>query len=177
VVARFNGRTNGLENAVPHPVVFAAPADVELHPAPIPAHWITEGAPQAKSKRLGTSADGAASVMAWSCTPGRFTWHYSVDEFIHILSGEIFVTDEMGQSRRLGPGDMVFFPAGSVSDWHVTKEVRKFAVCRHSMPRPLGLALRVWNKLAAMLGGPGETADPLQSRPAVAVDRQGVTAA
>jgi hypothetical protein len=162
---------------VPHPVVFAVPADVELHPAPIPAHWITEGSPQARSKRLGTSADGTASIMAWSCTPGRFTWRYSVDEIIHIISGEIFVTDENGQQRRLGPGDMVFFPAGSVSDWHVTEEVRKLAVCRHSMPRPLGLALRVWNKVAAILGGPAEASDPLESGLNRVADRERVTAA
>jgi len=166
---------NTPETAVPHPVVFAVPADVELHPAPIPAHWITEGSPQARSKRLGTSADGTASIMAWSCTPGRFTWRYRVDEILHILSGEVIVTDEKGQGRRLGPGDMVFFPAGSVSDWHVTEEVRKLAVCRHSMPRPFGFALRAWNKLAAMLGNPAEASDPLQSRPGVIVDR--VTAA
>lgn len=165
-----------LETTVPHPVVFAAPADIELLPAPIPAHWITEGAPEARSKRLGTSADGTASIMAWSCTPGRFTWRYRVDEFIQIIAGEIFVTDEKGQSRKLGPGDMVFFPAGSVSHWHVTKEVRKLAVCRHSMPRPLGFALRVWNKLAAILSGPAEDSDPLESRPVVAVDGERVTA-
>jgi hypothetical protein len=157
-------------------VVFAAPADVELSPAPIPAHWIIEGTPQARSKRLGTSADGTASIMAWSCTPGRFTWHYTVDEILHIVSGEIFVTDEKGQSRRLGPGDMVFFPAGSVSDWHVTKEVRKLAVCRHSMPRPLGFALRIWNKLANILSGPAEEADPLEGSPVAAGDREHVTA-
>ena len=162
---------------MPHPVVFAVPADVELHPAPIPPHWVTEGNPQARSKRLGASADGTASIMAWSCTPGRFTWRYRVDEVIHILSGEIFVTDENGQRRRLGPGDMVFFPAGSVSDWHVTEEVRKLAVCRHSMPRPLGFALRAWNKLVAMLANPGEAADPLASRPGTAVERERVTAA
>jgi hypothetical protein len=162
---------------VPHPVVFAVPADVELHPAPIPPHWVTEGNPQARSKRLGASADGTASIMAWSCTPGRFTWRYRVDEVIHILSGEIFVTDENGQRRRLGPGDMVFFPAGSVSDWHVTEEVRKLAVCRHSMPRPLGFALRAWNKLVAMLANPGEAADPLASQPGAAVERERVTAA
>jgi uncharacterized protein len=166
-----------LETAVPHPVVFAAPADVELQPAPIPADWITEGSPQARSKRLGASADGTASIMAWSCTPGRFTWHYNVDEFIHIISGEIFVTDHEGQRRRLGPGDMVFFPAGSISDWHVTKEVKKLAVCRHSMPRPLGFVLRAFNKLVAILGGSGAASDPLQSRPELAVERERVTAA
>jgi hypothetical protein len=165
-----------LENSVSQTVIFAAPADVELAPAPIPAHWIIDGTPQAYSKRLATSADGTSSIMAWSCTPGRFKWLYNVDETLHIIWGEIFVTDEKGESRRLGPGDMVFFPAGSTSIWHVTKEVRKLAFCRHSVPRPLGYALRMWNKLAAILSGPAEDADALASRPVACIDRKGVTA-
>jgi uncharacterized protein len=148
-------------------IVFAAPADVELAPAPIPPHWIVEGAPQARSKRLAMSSDGASSIMAWSCTPGRFNWHYNVDETLHIISGEVFVTDDNGERCRLGPGDMVFFPAGSSSLWHVTQEVRKLAFCRHSIPRPLGFALRAWNKLknilAGIFGDAGEDADPLAS--------------
>jgi len=157
------------------PVVFAVPADVELNPAPIPADWIIEGRPQARSKRLATSADGTASVMAWSCTAGRFNWHYTVDEAIHIISGEVFVTNEKDERRRLGPGDMVFFPAGSHSIWHVPHEVRKFAVCRHSMPRPLGTALRAWNKLVGILTG--SAGGELDSRPALDVSPVRVTAA
>jgi hypothetical protein len=44
------------------------------------------------------------------------------------------------------------------------------------MPRPLGVALRVWNKLAALLGGPAEAADPLQSGLNMVADRERVTA-
>ena len=91
--------------------------------------------------------------MAWSCTAGRFNWHYTVDEALHIISGEVFVTDDKGQTRRLGPGDMVFFPAGSRSIWHVPNEVSKIAFCRHSMPRPFGTLLRTWNKLVRRLTG------------------------
>ncbi len=154
-----------------HPVVFAAPAETELQPAPLPPHWIIEGTPQARSKRLATSPDGAAAVIAWTCSPGRFNWHYVVDEILHIISGEVFVTDEKGESRRLGPGDVAYFPAGSSSVWHVTKEVRKLAICRHSMPCPLGFALRVWNKLAAILSGPAEDNDSLESRSDIVVER------
>jgi uncharacterized cupin superfamily protein len=157
---------SALENAVSPPVVFAVPADTELHPAPIPPQWVIEGAPLARAKRLAMSADGTASVMAWSCSPGRFHWHYRVDEMLHVISGEVFVTDEKGESRRLGPGDMAFFPAGSSSVWHVTKEIRKLAMCRHSMPRPMGFALRAWNKLVAILSGPAEDANPLDVEPA-----------
>jgi uncharacterized cupin superfamily protein len=135
------------------PVVFAAPADVELLPAPIPQRWIIEGAPQARSKRLAASADGTSTIIAWSCTAGRFRWNYPVDETIHVISGEVFVTDEKGTVRRVGPGDMVFFPAGSQSVWHVPHYVRKFAVCRHAMPLPAGFVLRAWNKIVRVLTG------------------------
>jgi uncharacterized protein len=120
------------------PIVFAAPADIELAPDPIRPNWIIEGKPEARSRRLAESADGTSSVMAWSCTAGRFTWCYAVDETVHIISGEVFVTDGSGATRRLGPGDMAFFPAGSRSTWTIPNEVRKLAVCRHSMPRLFG---------------------------------------
>jgi hypothetical protein len=91
--------------------------------------------------------------MAWSCTAGRFAWHYTVEETAHFICGEVFITDEKGDVRRLGPGDMAFFPAGSSSLWHVPVEVRKLAVCRHVMPRPFGHLLRAWNKLVHCLCG------------------------
>jgi uncharacterized cupin superfamily protein len=136
---------------VSEPVVFTAPADIELSADPIRPQWIIEGTPQARSKRLAQSADGTSMIMAWSCTAGRFEWHYAVDETVHIISGEVHVTDEKGEIRRLGPGDMAFFPAGSRSIWHVPHRVRKLAVCRHSMPRPLGTVLRAWNKFVETL--------------------------
>jgi uncharacterized cupin superfamily protein len=67
----------------PPAVAFAAPADVELAPNPINPGWIIEGNPQARAKRLAESADGTSSVMAWSCTPGRFEWHYAVENRAH----------------------------------------------------------------------------------------------
>ena len=139
--------------ALSRPILFAHPSDIELDAAPICPDWVIEGKPQARSRRLAESADGTSSVMAWSCTAGRFNWHYTVDETVHIISGEVFVTDHDGQTKRLGPGDMAFFPAGSRSTWHVPVEVRKLAVCRHSMPRPFGTMLRAWNKLAHRLSG------------------------
>ena len=135
------------EKAVPPAIAFADPATVELAPNPIPQRWILDGAPQARSKQLAESADGTSMIMAWSCTAGSFTWNYAGDETVHIISGEVFVTDGDGTVRRLGPGDMAFFPAGSRSTWRIPHEVRKLAVCRHGMPRPVGTVLRVWNKL------------------------------
>lgn len=135
------------------PIVVAIPAQVDLAPAPIHPDWILSGTPEARSKQLVRSRDGASSIMAWSCTPGRFNWHYTVDETVHLISGEVFITDENGEERRLGPGDMAFFPAGSRSTWRVPAEVRKLAVCRHALPQPLGFALRAWRKLFAIITG------------------------
>lgn len=129
------------------PIIVADPATVELPPMPINPDWILEGNPQARATFLASSADGTSKIMAWSCTAGRFNWRYTLDETVHIISGDVFITTEQGVTIHLGPGDMAFFPAGSISMWRVPHEVRKLAVLRHAMPRPFGFALRVWNKL------------------------------
>jgi uncharacterized protein len=135
------------------PVVFDVPADVDLEPDPIRPGWVIEGTPQVSSKCVAGSADGASSVMVWSCTAGRFVWCYKVDEMLHVLSGEAFVTNEDGTDRRLGPGDMAFFPSGARSIWHVPKEVRKLAMCRHTLPGPFGIVLRAWTNLIDLMTG------------------------
>jgi uncharacterized protein len=134
-------------------ISFADPSTVGLDPAPIPPGWIVDGTPQARARELARSADGTTVIVAWSCTAGRFNWHYGVDEMVHVISGEVFVTDESGTERRLGPGDMAFFPAGSRSLWRVPVAVRKLAVCRHALPKPLGFAIRAWHKLIALATG------------------------
>jgi len=153
-------------------IVIAQPAVGELAPAPIPASWILSGTPEARSRQLARSQDGASSVMAWSCTAGRFNWQYTVDETVHIISGEVFITNEKGEECRIGPGDMAFFPAGSRSTWRVPVEVRKLAVCRQAMPSAFGFGLRAWNKAArtmlAIFWPPEETVDPLAPKAAPA---------
>jgi uncharacterized cupin superfamily protein len=132
-------------------VVTANPATVELVPSPLPAEWVLEGHPQARATAIARSSDGAMTVIAWSCTKGRFRWQYSVDEMVHILSGEVFITDQSGVERRLGPGDTALFPAGSSSVWRVTRDVRKVAVCHVAVPKLVSLGLRVWNKLCRIV--------------------------
>jgi len=148
------------------PVVFAVPAEIDLPPAPIHPDWIIEGTPQAYAKDLTRSADGTSTIVAWRCTPGRFNWHYAVDETLHVISGEAFVTDEKGEVHRLGPGDMAFFPAGSHSRWHVTQEVRKLAVCRYSMPGLLGFVLRIGTRVINRLTGFYGAEVPVSGKPA-----------
>src|ERR1700759_4374237 len=101
------------------PIVIAPSLITDLAPAPIHPGWIIAGSPEARSRQLARSQDGASAVMAWSCTAGRFNWHYSVDETVHIVAGEVFVTNEKGEECKLGPGDMAFFPAASRTTWRV----------------------------------------------------------
>jgi uncharacterized cupin superfamily protein len=157
-----------------YPIVTATPAALELGASPFPAEWVLEGAPRACAKVIARSRDGGMSTVVWSCTVGRFRWQYSVDEMVHLLAGEVFILDHTGTERRLGPGDTAFFPAGSSAVWRVTRDVRKVAVCRVTVPRPVGFALRAWGwfsrSLQTMLGlrEPGAADSGLIPSPAAA---------
>jgi len=124
------------------PIVLETAASLKLDPEPIPQDWIEGGTPHATSKKLAKSADYTSYIMVWECTPGRFTWHYNKDETLVVVSGEVFITNEQGVERRLGPGDFAFFPGGSSAAWRVTEKLRKVAVVRETMPKVLGLFVR-----------------------------------
>ena len=124
---------------------------------PISSDWVLDGSPKTRSRELARSHDLTSYAMAWECTEGRFKWHYNKDETLVVLSGEAFITMETGEERRIGPGDVVFFPAGSSCTWRVTSYIRKVAFLRHTMPRPLGLAVIAWNKLLQAIGMAGKS--------------------
>lgn len=128
-------------------IVMAAAATADLEPAPIPPDWILNGTPEARSKELAKSRDRTSYTMVWDCSAGRFNWHYSKDETLVVIAGEAFITNEKSEERRLGPGDMGFFPAGTSCTWRVVDHISKVAVVRETMPRPLGFGLRAWNRL------------------------------
>ena len=131
---------------MPSNEILISSSDIALEPAPIQADWIIDGDPQARNRVLSKSQDGAAFTLLWDCTAGAFTWRYDIDETIHVLEGGATLTDASG-TRAIEAGDVVFFPAGSVATWRVRNYVRKVAFFRRPGPRPVGLALRAWNKL------------------------------
>ncbi len=134
------------------PPIAAFDADLPLESAPIDPSWITAGAPQARNRMLARATDGSAWSMLWDCTPGSFRWRYSFDETIHFLEGAVTITGEDGIARQFGPGDMIFFPAGSIAEWRVHSDVRKLAFCHIPAPRLLRLPLKVWRRLTARAG-------------------------
>jgi uncharacterized protein len=135
------------ESAILRSIVIATPATEDLSPEPIPSEWILSGAPVARSKILTRSRDGSSSVVVWDCTAGSFRWHYTQDETVLFLSGEAFLILETGEERRFGPGDLGFVPAGTTLIWKVADHVRKVAILRETMWRPLGFCLKAMKKL------------------------------
>jgi uncharacterized protein len=130
----------------------------DLDHAPITVAHVIEGEPTARSTKLTESADGLVSTHVWDCTAGRFHWYFGVDEIVHILDGEVHVTDDHGQTVVRRPGDVGHFALHSHSVWHVPDYVCKFAV--HRAPKPVSLPVRALRKLARTAGSRGAAAAP-----------------
>src|SRR6478736_1467351 len=88
-----------------------SPAGV-LPDMPIDPSLIKKGNPTARGTILLQSADKRVSSGLWSCEPGEFQWVFTWDEFIHVLEGEVSITEDGGERYTLGPGDMAHFPLG-----------------------------------------------------------------
>lgn len=119
-----------------------------LKPDPIPAEWILDGEPVARSKLLVGSSDDLASTHMWDCTAGSFNWFYTVDEVIHVVEGSVIVESSAGERRHLQPGDTFLFPAGTRFHWTVPRYIRKIAFLHQPLSRKLRLAKRIYLTLA-----------------------------
>ncbi len=142
-----------MDASVP-PVVISVPAETALAAAPIPSDWIIEGKPEARRAELSRSPDGAAVTVVWETSKGKFRWYFNIDETVDIIDGEVFVTDDKGAERRLGAGDVAYFPAGTWSVWRVPDHLRKIAFIRHGMAKPVAFLARAWDWAAAWFARP-----------------------
>ncbi len=137
-----------------NPIVCSS-VSVALKAAPIRQEWILDGDPVARNAVLARSGDAAAFTLVWDCTPGKFMWHYDIDETIHILEGRVVLDDGSAPPRRLGPGDVVFFPAGAVVSWTVEVHVRKLAFFRRQLPKPIAAVTQAVRKAKILLRSRG----------------------
>ena len=106
----------------------------DLPDMPIEPSWILEGAPRARGRVLVQSADRLVSSGLWECTAGRFQWTFGWDEFVHILEGEVTISQPGGMTVTLKPGDTAHFPLGLKTEWHVPSYVRKVFTVRTREP-------------------------------------------
>jgi len=160
------------EATVSKSIVIASAAAVAFEAAPVTPDRVRDGMPETHSKELARSLDRTSHVMVWDCSAGRFTWDYNKDETLVVLAGEAFITDEKGDEHRIGAGDVVFFPAGTSSRWHVPNYIKKVAFLRHSMPRPMGFGVLAWNALLRMARLAVDTIRSSDSRRSVVVREQ-----
>ena len=130
-----------------------APMPAELGPATIPPEWVIEGRPETRVSALNHSEDTFASTFVWSCTAGTFHWHFISDETVHILEGEVLVSDDSGMQHRLTPGATALFRAGSHSVWHVPHFVKKIAFIYAAPSRVVSLPLRALRKVRRLMTG------------------------
>src|SRR5215831_3447751 len=121
-------------------------------PTSINPSWILNGHPQHRIKQLARSADRSSYSVAWDCTAGLFNWHYTDDETLVVLTGEAFIRVDNEKETRIGPGDVVFFPAGSSAVWRVPEYIRKVAFMRQPIPPPLRFGVRALNALLRRAG-------------------------
>jgi uncharacterized cupin superfamily protein len=118
-----------------------ARSDDVLVDNPINPDWVLEGSPHARISEWAESADGTTSHWTWDCTAGKFNWYHDVDETIVIIDGWVSIQLEDEPPVVLDVGDAAYFPAGHWTTWTVDEYVRKQAVVRVPVPRPLQYAV------------------------------------
>lgn len=126
--------------------------DAPMRDCPIRPHWLLEGKPVCRNSVLSTSADGTTTILLWDCTPGRFNWFYDVEETLYVLEGSVLIKNESGVTRRVGAGDVVFFPAGSRAEWTVETFIRKVAICRIPLTNTEVFFRKVKRRLLRLVG-------------------------
>lgn len=85
------------------------------------------GMPLAEMAHL--ASDGTVTTGYWRCTPGRFTWHYDVNETIVLISGTAII-----RGRLCSAGAVISFKRGSAAVWDVLDTVTKLYVIQKQMP-------------------------------------------
>lgn len=108
-----------------------------LPPMPLAPETIRAGRPEARGCVVVQSDDQRVSSGLWECTPGRFTWEFVWDEFVHVHAGHVIVTTEDGQRIELRAGDFAMFPRGMKTEWEVLERVRKTFTVRTVDPLTL----------------------------------------
>jgi len=150
------GKRQGFEvvSAAPPagPLVVAQAGASLSPPSPLPGDWVLEGEPRTSVMHHSTSRDGMATTVVWECTPGSFTWSYDCDETLYIIEGAATLTEPAGGRHSIGPGSIIYCPAGYVIRWDVSHTLRKVATERRTLPRSAVLAMVISQTIRRLLG-------------------------
>jgi hypothetical protein len=81
-----------------------------------------------------------------------FNWYYRNDETMHVVYGTVWLDKGLPSERLIGPGDVVFFPAGSQACWHVETYFLKVAWSRRPLPAIVVAPLNLLRKFKKWKG-------------------------
>jgi len=105
-------------------------ADADFKPsATLPAEVLLSPAPQCRSDNVFT--DDAAQYLAgtWDSTPyHRIVRPHRLNEFMHLLAGDVRFASPDGRVLTAGAGDALFVPQGAPIGWESRDRVAKFYV-------------------------------------------------
>ena len=113
---------------------------VVLPPEEIPQK-ILEGSPTAGMQTLWESEDGSCVAAVWSNTVGKWEVVWPWDETCYILEGQVELTDHLGHSHMLNPGDFYHARKGSKHMWNTIQPIKKLMFIIHDSR----IADQVWD--------------------------------
>ncbi len=91
---------------------------------------LVSGNPLRTTREHYSNVSGEVSCGVWSCEVGawRIVFDERSDEYFHVLSGRIRISDSAGNATEFGPGDACVIPAGFTGTFEVLEPVTKHYV-------------------------------------------------
>jgi uncharacterized protein len=91
----------------------------------LPPEKLLEGNPRQRVWMHYIDPSGKFMVGIWHSERGRWTIHYTEEEFCRILEGVSVMTDQAGSRVTVRAGDELVIPAGFSGTWEVLEPTRK----------------------------------------------------
>ncbi len=96
---------------------------------PISTDELIEGEPVQRGHMYYDNKDTGLCAGVWDCTPmtGKME-PYSVNEFMHVLEGDVTIVHEDGSELTVSAGESFVIPKGTICSWKQPNYIRKFFV-------------------------------------------------
>ncbi len=78
--------------------------------------------------RTAPAGDGVLFTGMFQAEPSVFRYSFAGDESFHLISGDVEIAVDGGETLRLTDGAVASFPKGAVSTWTIHRRLTKFFV-------------------------------------------------
>ena len=111
-------------DASSRPSVIRA-SEIGYTPWPGTQEEVLEGSLAMRVHTLFASPDGRTANGFWQCDPCKVRLVHPFHETFVVLEGSLTIEPEGGEPVKMGPGDAVVLPEGTVSIWTIHATVTK----------------------------------------------------